>query len=337
MLDVIVVGAGPVGLYTARLLEKTGLKTAVIEEDKEIGRPLKCSGLVSRNVRKFVPDIESLGVVQNEVDAAVLHSRRSMLTLRKKKAAYVIDRALFDKRMSEAVESEIILGCRAEGVSFSSSHVEIATNKGAFKAKMAAACDGPNSIFGGRRKLVKGLIAIVKEADRSREVGLFFNKRLLGDGFFWKIPRGKTIEYGAWGRDVKFPDVERFFGLKKGYEKFAGLIPVGPVRKSYGSRVLLIGGAAGQVKPWSGGGVVYGLACAEIAAKAIEKSFSANDFSEDALKNYEIVWKKKIGKQIKMGMLFRKFLERSNDFQLDLALRTGRMFNYGWMDMDFII
>jgi flavin-dependent dehydrogenase len=336
MLDVIVVGGGPVGLHTAGLCKRMGYKVAVLEEDASIGEPLRCSGLISRNVTKFFPDIEKWGVVENVIDYAVLHSRKSDLTLRKTKAAYVIDRSLFDKKIAEQSGCEIKFGCRAGKINVRDDHVEIITNKGDVKGEMAIICDGPNSMLSKKRKVVKGLIAIVKGENHAKNVDLCFNKSLLHDGFFWKIPRGKTTEYGAWGSTVKFTDIEKFFGIKK-YEKFAGLIPIGPVKKSYSERILMAGSSAGQVKPWSGGGVIYGLTCAEIAAKTIEKAFKCNDFSEFVLKQYETAWQKKIGRQIKMGLIFRKFLEHSNDFQLDAALRTGKIMNYSWMDMDFIV
>lgn len=336
MLDIVVVGAGPVGLYAAGLCEKMGYKVAVLEEDREIGKPLRCSGLISRNVRRFFPDIEGWGVIENQIGAAILHSKRSELVLRKAKAAYVINRTLFDKKISEGVESEIKFGCRAEKISIRDNHIEIATKRGTFKGEMAMLCDGPQTMLAKKRNVVKGLIAIVDKPDVSNSVDLYFDKKILRDGFFWKIPRCETTEYGAWGKSVRFADIEKYFGIRR-YEKFAGLIPIGSVKKSYGRRVMMIGSSAGQVKPWSGGGVVYGLTCAKIAANVVEKAFRYDDFSETAFEEYETRWRGKIGKQIKMGLLFRKFLERSNDFQLDLALRTGRMFNYGWMDMDFIV
>ncbi len=334
MFDVVVIGAGPVGLYTAHLLEKMGYRILVVEEDWEIGKPLRCSGLISRNVKKFFPDIENWSVIENRIDAAVFHSRRSELILKKAKAAYVINRALFDKKISELVKSEIRLGCKARKIHVTDGHVEIETDEGIVKCDMVVACDGPGSLL-RKGRTMKGLIAITNRRDDASHVDLYFNKRSLGDGFFWRIPRGRTTEYGVWGRHVKFSDIEKFFGIKS-YEKFAGLIPIGPVKKTYSERVLMIGSSAGQVKPWSGGGVIYGLTCAQLAAKTIEKAFRSNDFSETLLSEYERQWKKKIGRQIKLGMVFRKFLEASNDFQLDAAFRTGKIFNYSWMDMDFI-
>ncbi len=339
MLDVIIAGAGPVGLYAAHLCEKMGYKVIVLEEDKEIGKPLKCSGLISRNIRSFFPDIETWGVIENEVDTAVLHSRKSELAMSKAKAAYVINRTHFDKKIAQLVEAPIKLDCTVKKTGVKNGAVELHTSRGVFRGEMVLGCDGPNSVVGAfsdGKRLVRGLIAITKKEDRKNKVDLYFDKRALKDGFFWKIPRGKTTEYGAWGRHVRFANVEQFFGIKN-YEKSAGLIPVSPVKKSYAERLLLVGGSAGQNKPWSGGGVVYGLTCAAIAAQTIEKAFRFNDFSENVLREYEAAWKKKIGRQIKLGMAFRKFLEASSDLQLDIALRTGKLFSYAWMDMDFIV
>ncbi len=339
MFDVIVVGGGAIGLYTAKLCEDMGYKVVILEEDREIGKPLKCSGLVSRNIERFFPDIREWGVIENRVDSAVLHSRRSELVLKKAKAAYVINRMKFDKRLSESVVSEINLSCKAERITLRNKWVEIDTNRGKFTSEMVIGCDGPDSTLGrgfGRKDVVKGLIGVTREKNRSKGVDLYFDKGSLKDGFFWKIPRGEKTEYGVWGKHVVFRDLERFFGLKN-YERFAGLIPVRPAKRTYSRRVLLVGGSAGQVKPWSGGGLIYGLTCAKIAANITEKAFRFNDFSEGVLKEYEKKWKGAVGKQISLGLLFRKFLRSSTDLQLDIAFRTGSLFDYGRLDMDFIL
>ena len=54
MFDIVIVGAGPVGLYTAKLCEDMGYKVTVLEEDNEIGKPVSCSGLISRNIERFL-------------------------------------------------------------------------------------------------------------------------------------------------------------------------------------------------------------------------------------------------------------------------------------------
>ena len=45
--DVIIIGAGPVGGYAARLLCERGLSVLMVEEHNEVGRPFQCAGLVT--------------------------------------------------------------------------------------------------------------------------------------------------------------------------------------------------------------------------------------------------------------------------------------------------
>jgi flavin-dependent dehydrogenase len=69
---------------------------------------------------------------------------------------------------------------------------------------------------------------------------------------------------------------------------------------------LLVGDAACQIKPFSGGGLVYNKICSEIAAKAIIKSLKENDFSEEfLLENYEKKWKEKLVWPITQGLFFK--------------------------------
>jgi digeranylgeranylglycerophospholipid reductase len=340
MFDVVVVGGGPVGLYTAKLCEDLGCRVVVLEEHKRIGEPLQCSGLISSNIERFFPDIREWDVVENEVDSAIIHSPSNEFALRKKNAAYVINRSKFDKRLGRMVKSKIMLSCKARSVAVRKDRTEVNTDKGKIEGRMLVGCDGANSVVAKGlcvkpRETVKGLMGIVKERDSSKNVDLYFDKEKVRDGFFWKIPRGRKLEYGVLGRDVNFDDLEKFFGIKR-YERFAGLIPIGHVKKSYFDRILLIGDAAGQVKPWSGGGVIYGLTSAKIASSVIGKAFVKNDFRERVLKEYETRWKTRMGKQIGLGLFMRRFLKAMNNKQLEMLFKTGKLTDFGWMDMDFI-
>src|SRR2546426_9820232 len=53
MRDVIVVGAGPAGLYTALLMAEEGLDVLVFEEHPEIGVPTHCTGIVSGETNRL--------------------------------------------------------------------------------------------------------------------------------------------------------------------------------------------------------------------------------------------------------------------------------------------
>jgi len=182
-----------------------------------------------------------------------------------------------------------------------------------------------------------GIIGVTREENHSEDVEIIIDKARAKDCFFWKIPREKNTEYGLFGSRADFLELEKFFGIKP-VERRAGLIPLGS-GKTYFERALLVGDAAGMSKPWSGGGLIYGLTAAKIAARVVEEAFEQNDFSEGFLARYEKEWKKAFGRQIQVGMLGRKFFENMGDFEIQMALRTMRIFGplLNGMDMDFLV
>ena len=109
MYDVVVVGAGPAGLRCARLCEKAGLDTAVLDKRPEIGSPVQCSGLISTNLDRFVKVPGDC--IEHSVSGAVVHGPggRDIRLEKKETAAYVIDRSAFDKFLARQVRSDISL------------------------------------------------------------------------------------------------------------------------------------------------------------------------------------------------------------------------------------
>lgn len=336
MHDVIIAGGGPVGLYSARLCGEMGLDYVVIEEHGNIGRPNHCSGLISRNLERFVKINEDF--IEHRIRGAILHSGKRSVTLRKSgTAAYVIDREKFDSHLSRGLNIET--GTRITGFTRHGDRISLKTNKSVIEAKMLLACDGSNSVI--RKQLgfkppetVPGFIAITQNKNTYDHVELWFDLQKLKNGFIWKIPRGSTTEYGMLGSG-SFRNLEDFFGIER-YEKRAGTISLGSLR-SYSDRILLIGDAACQVKPWSGGGVVYGLKCAGIAAKTLEAAFEREDFSGRFLSRYEREWRSNIGNQIRFGMFYRKLFKRASNRQLDVIFSMMNRIKFlNRLDMDLL-
>jgi flavin-dependent dehydrogenase len=103
--------------------------------------------------------------------------------------------------------------------------------------------------------------------------------------------------------------------------RFGG-IPLRPLPKTYGDRVLVVGDAAGQVKPTSGGGIYYGLLCAGIAADTLHRALENADLSAGMLYSYEREWRRLLGTELLIGYWSRKLFERLSDRALDRMFRT---------------
>ena len=66
-----------------------------------------------------------------------------------------------------------------------------------------------------------------------------------------------------------------------------GAVPLRPLPRTSGERLLAVGDAAGQVKPTSGGGIYYGLLAADMAAATLHRALEDNDLSARRLAGYE--------------------------------------------------
>ena len=105
--DVAVVGGGPIGGSIAQRIVKKDFKVAIFDQNKEIGKPLKCAGLVTPRVFNYV-DFPEEKVTQNKIKGANIHSPSGhVLSIGGDKVhALVIDRISFDKEIIKQAEKK---------------------------------------------------------------------------------------------------------------------------------------------------------------------------------------------------------------------------------------
>lgn len=347
--DVIIAGAGPVGAHLAQLLRGKGLSVIVLEKKKVTGKAA-CSGLISARIKTLVTLDSSF--VEHIVYGATFHSKNTSLTVEKKKpVAYVINRVLFDRHLislAEKAGAKILFGEAIEFYSVEENQVVV--NK-KYCAKMLVGADGAGStvrrLSGLKGKIysVNGIISIFDEPSIDRNVDVFYGKSIAPGFFAWRIPRSASVEYGLASNSSSSKNHIHYFKkfLKQhNHEltKFYSHPIVFGEQDTAGKRVILAGDAALQVKPFSGGGVIYGLMCAKIAAKAISGAFKKDDFSKAFFeKKYDRVWKEKFMGSIENGKLVREMLNSLDDEELDAFFelagkRKDAIGAFG--DMDFL-
>lgn len=317
MYDVIVVGAGPAGSRFARQAATAGYDILLLEQG-EVGRPLACSGHVSLDIWKFVPDWARDELFQNDIYGARFHldgpGSRAYPFYREQPISNAIDRVGLDKILAtEAVEAgaELREGYTVTGFTERQTTVSV-TARGpsgveSFDGKLLAGADGPRSRIRTEAGLPdpEQLFHGVLGFDSTPDADNFVDVHLTVPGFFaWRIPRGDAgVEYGLAvqpGDDAP----RRFENLCAGYdaeinERCSGMIPIGPPRRTVTTRVFLLGDAAGQTKPFTGGGILYGMRAADIAATVIDPDHPST------LQSYEHAWRAELGSDILLGRLIR--------------------------------
>ncbi len=183
-------------------------------------------------------------------------------------------------------------------------------------------------------------------------VDLFAISKIL-PGFLWCIPTSKScFRVGLFSnnsyKDQKtilnsFLDNDDRFNESKIIEKYHGKIPIfDKNKKIVKNRIILIGDAASQLKPTTGGGLILGFDTTNLAKEAIIKSLDNDNIN--FLKEYEKKFKKKYSKELSYQIKVQKTIENLSDEDLDYMFTKLKEKNaeeiiskYGDMDKQSVL
>ncbi len=362
--EIAIVGAGPAGAFTALNLAKLGLaqKVAVFEEHDVVGRPSHCAGHLNiKSLNKLGIRLPEK-VIENRIRGARFYSPNglSFEVKRESPVTLVVNRELFDQMIAREAEKLGVmfhLNCRVRQLLVEAGKVdglilrnrdkdedEVVRSKVVVDAEGCPAtllkkagfpCLSPKSyVYGGQAE-------IDEISDVELDMVEVYLGRKFAPGFFaWIIPRqdgtakvGLAVKYRNPKRHLlnfirKHPIASK--KLHKSHLVSLSFHPIplgGPISKTYGDGLLVVGDAASQVKPTTGGGVITGMICAKIAAKTILKVLNLNDFSERVLAEYQRAWTRKLGFEFKVMLRLRKILDRLSDRRVDklfeFCIKTG--------------
>jgi digeranylgeranylglycerophospholipid reductase len=355
-VDVLVVGGGPAGSTAAYRLAARGHRVVLIEEHPKIGRPVQCAGLVSRRVLDLAG---SDSMVRAPVrGAAVFGPSLGEISFRAEEPrAYAIDRAGLDIYLAERAAkagAEIRTSTRFDGLVGPVNGHAVARLTSAdgstreVSARLVIGADGVASAAARAFRLRRPVeILPAFEAEYASSPGnpdlveVYLGREFAPGLFGWWIPDGQGgarigLASDADGTSAReyflrlVRHVERRFGrpLPKPISYLASGIPIGAVPRTSGTRVLLVGDAAAQVKPLSGGGIFTGMRCAELASEVADRALRADDLSSRALGEYERAWRAEFGEEFRRALYLRRVFARLSDRDLDAliaALKGGEL------------
>ena len=92
---------------------------------------------------------------------------------------------------------------------------------------------------------------------------------------------------------------------------------MGTLGRSYGDRFLVVGDAAGHVKPTTGGGIYFGHIGARIAAKVLGEALDSDNLAAGQLARYQKEWKAQMGKELSRGYRARWVYAKLGDHQIE--------------------
>ncbi|RLE65103.1 MAG: hypothetical protein DRJ38_04335 [Thermoprotei archaeon] len=358
--DVAIVGAGPAGLFLANLIKD--LDFIVLEEHREVGKPLHCAGLLSLKGLKrigFMPQKS----IQNKVRGAIFISPSGLKLIveSRRDEAVVVNRTFFDKELAEKVSDNIKLRTKVVKVAKRSGKWILKTGSGSIRSKILVDAEGFRynlSTKLGFEKPPKDLLlpAIQVELEKIRDLNRDLVEIYLGSkwapGFFaWIIPLSEDeARVGLAARELPFSYLKNFLGkhpiasskLKKAKVKriLGGrVVLTGIYGKIAKKSSILIGDVAGQTKPTTGGGVVYSGIAAHIASNIIREELAKNS-GEIVLEEYDKAWRRLMGRELFLMKTARRFMMQINDKDYDEMIKKMKEIGFESVaerdgDMDF--
>ncbi len=330
--DLVVVGAGPAGSMAAKTAADEGLDVVLLEKRQEIGDPVRCAegvGKVAlaemvkpdpswisaevRGARIYAPDGTPFVMTEDRAGSEV---------------GYVLERKVFDRMLAmKAAEAgaRVMVKTRALGLleengvptGIIALHIG---EKIEIEAPLIIGADGIESKVGrwaGIDTVLKpqdievGVQFLVQDGKIDGEYCEFFlGNEIAPGGYVWAFPKGKNLANLGIGIQGSRSDpgmslrlLQRFLKehmpQAKILEMMVGGVPVsGPIESTTSNGVMLVGDAARQSDPITGGGIINAMRAGVMAGEVAAELVQQGDLSREALKIYEDRWRDTIGKQI---------------------------------------
>ncbi len=336
--DVIVIGGGPVGSRVAGKLAGMGHEVVVLERHSQPGEKVCCTGIISHKcATSFAIDEK---VILRQVNSAKLFSpSENLIRLwREQTQACIIDRTAFDRAMSDRAKikgARYQLNSLVRNLEVGDDRVRVkAVCQGErlnLEARAAVITTGFGSALASKLGLgragdfVMGAQAEV-EARGIDEIEVYFGQEIAPGFFAWLVPTlPSRARVGLLSRRNPKLYLKRLMSSLQAQGKIAsdkaapryGGVPLKPITRTYTDRLLVVGDAAGQVKPTTGGGLYYGLLCADIAADTLHQALINDNLLAKNLAKYQQKWRGRLGRELEIGYYARKFYERLSDKQVD--------------------
>ncbi len=331
-MDVLVVGCGPAGSSTAKVVAEAGYDCVVIDEHPEIGLPIQCAGGISHSMLDLINIKETANFIKGEIFGSKILFYDEVYAI-PSWTGFCIDRHGFDKFLSRKAEkagAKIFTSTKAIKVSKESMGYTVMLESDKvkeIKTKILVGADGSFSFIGKATGIRKPLHSkefvyclqhdVDSEIVPEKEWYFIFNEELV-DGYAWIFPKNNQANVGVSSSNPtnihralrnlirEYPQIKSTFGkyLNTDILKDVYGYPIcgpKPIDEIVGDGVILVGDAAGITNPITGEGIEpainSGIAAGEIIVNALKK----NDLSKKFLSQYDQRWRNRIMHDLKLG------------------------------------
>jgi digeranylgeranylglycerophospholipid reductase len=321
--DIIVVGAGPAGSTAARYAAAGGAKVLILEKDRDVGYPVRCGEAVSHEgiVQFITPDPKWIASTVTKFRLVAPNGKSVLPKL--DGTGYVLERRIFDYELAklaanegaEVITKAYVYDLLRENGKIVGVKTLIKDKKTEIRAAVIIAADGVESRIGKMagidttchiRDMESCAQMTLSGIDVEEDVLEFY----LGDsispgGYLWVFPKGKhtanvglglSVEAAKKKSAIKYLQefVDRKYPNAAMLTQIAGGVPCAKTNPEIvKGNVIIVGDAAHQVNPVSGGGIISGMIGGMIGGQTAAESILSGDINH--LQEYEKRWHKRLG------------------------------------------
>ena len=347
--DIIVVGAGPAGSMAAKIAAEGGASVLMLEKDRDIGVPVRCAEAVGKDgIEKILGYAVKKEWIADEITRFKFVAPNGKAIFPKvNMSGYVLHRRLFDYDLAKEASQtgvKVLTSAYVKNVIMTDGFVsgvicEISNQEYCISARVVIGADGVESRIGRWA----GLETTIPMRDMETcsqvtvrhddiEPGMcqfYFSQQDFPGGYAWVFPKGgqtANIGLGIAGNLVRQRSADqrlqeflaRYYPGASVLSHTVGGVPCAnrPARIS-GNGIVLVGDAAFQSNPMTGGGITSGMAGAKIAGRVAAQAIQQGDYSAAFFKQYEQEWDKTGGNNQKIYFRIKEGIKKLSDEQLN--------------------
>jgi digeranylgeranylglycerophospholipid reductase len=348
--DAIVIGAGPAGSTAGRFLAEGGASVLLVDRKREIGVPVRCGeGVGHEGLSRFV-DPDQRWIASEINGARFITPRGIAVELDNVGRGYILERRLFDKALVALASEkgcEVAIDCNVKGIIRETGgtlaiRVQIRGERDqTIRTSLVIGADGIESWVGrwvGLRTHVDlhdmescCQFSLDNVYIEKQYCEFYFGKEIAPGGYAWVFPKEDGLANVGLGIAADQHNGKRPFDYLTDFvrERFptssilsfsCGGVPVSPtLKRIYTDNVMLVGDAAHQVNPLSGGGIISSMEGGRLAALTGLKALKVGDFSRDFLKFYQEDWDRGYGQTHRKYYKIKEVISRTSDEKLNRA------------------